>query len=247
MEVAFQPVDYLPPVSGQSVYANVGYEVYSGEKGFLRRYIEHKEGDRPYAVSSMDWEHGRGQVWYLSGDAAFFTESRNSFFHIAFEEWLMHFGRLVLHASFVASPFGGLLFSGPSGVGKSTQASLWETYEGCQVINGDKPILLKEGDTWCANGSPYAGSSRRYVPRTENIAGIFLLEQGASCRIRRLGSAEAFRGLFAGTTMNLWNDQYMASACDLLMDLATRVPVYRLTCTPDRNAVEIVKEALVTR
>lgn len=247
MTIAFEEVSELPVLSGEAVFSDIGFSVFQESGGFLRRYHEHKEGDRPYAVGTMDLERGLGRVRYLPGGRICFSESQNSFSHIAFERWLLRFGRLILHASLVATDFGGLLFSGPSGIGKSTQAELWEALEGGVVINGDKPILYQDGGAWLAAGSPYAGSSRCFLPRSERIAGIFLLRQGPICQLRRLGPAEAFRGLYAGTVLNLWDESYMASACDLLQSLASQVPVYSLTCTPDRRAVEAVKEALAER
>lgn len=58
----------------------------------------------------------------------------------------------------------------------------------------------------------------------------------------RLSPAAAFRGLYAGMTVNLWDDRYVARVCDLLA--ALDVPVYALTCTPDRAAVDCLKAEL---
>lgn len=90
---------------------------------------------------------------------ALFSETHNCFSHIGFEELLIGRDRLTLHASLVDSPYGGLLFSGVSGVGKSTQGDLWERFADASLINGDRPILRKTSDGWMASGSPYAGSS----------------------------------------------------------------------------------------
>lgn len=71
---------------------------------------------------------------------------------------------------------------------------------------------------------------------------IVLLSQGSACSLRRLSPAAAFRGLYAGMTVNLWDDRYVARVCDLLA--ALDVPVYALTCTPDRAAVDCLKAEL---
>ena len=136
------------------------------------------------------------------------------------------------------------MFSGASGVGKSTQGELWKRYEGSAVINGDRPILYRGANGWLVCGSPYAGSSDCHVNATVPIAAIIMLEQGGACGIRRLQTADAFRNLYAGTVMNSWNAAYMEAACDLLMDLSGSVPVYHLRCTPDKAAVETVKAVL---
>ena len=242
--VSFQEVDSLPPVPGEEVFRNYFLAVFGWEGGYLRRYHNHTDFDRPYAVTDCDWDTGTVRVRYLAGDRDSFAGSTGCFSHIGFEELLIARGRLILHASFVDTPWGGILFSGVSGVGKSTQAELWKRYEGSAIINGDRPIVRRGAQGWLACGSPYAGSSDYHVNASAPIAAIVMLEQGAACRIRRLGSAEAFRDLYAGTVMNSWNGAYMEAACDLLTDLAGSVPVYHMCCTPDAAAVETVKSVL---
>ena len=45
---------------------------------------------------------------------------------------------MVLHCSVLKVKSGVILFSGPSGIGKSTQAGLWTKYRKARVINGDR-------------------------------------------------------------------------------------------------------------
>ena len=47
-------------------------------------------------------------------------------------------------------------------MGKSTQADLWNKYEGCEIINGDRSAITKKDGVWNAYGLPFAGSSRIY-------------------------------------------------------------------------------------
>ncbi len=242
LTVEFRPAETLPPLTGAPVFRGVGFSVFRQGEAFLRRYYEPAREDRPYAVSGLT--PAGGTVRFLPEAERVFREMNRCFLHVALEELLLRWDRLILHASFVDSPYGGLLFSGPSGIGKSTQAALWRDCRGSTVINGDKPILGREAGVWTAWGSPFAGSSRCYVPRREPVAAIFLLEQGPDCRVERLLPGESFRGLYAGTVINSWNRAYVKKACDLLLDLACRVPVYRLRCTPDAAAVEAVERTL---
>lgn len=242
--VELQEVAHLPEFSAPPVFENILFSVFPDGAGYLRRYHDHKEHDRPYAVTRLLPDENRVRIDYLAGDDLFFCESQNCFSHIALEELLLHCGRLILHASFVDTAFGGLLFSGPSGIGKSTQADLWTRYAGAQLINGDKTVLSPEPDGWWAHGSPYAGSSRCFVNRSVPLRAIVMLEQGNACALRRLPAGEAFRRLYANTIVNSWNAAYVARVCELLTALAAAVPVYHLTCTPDKAAVDILKTAL---
>lgn len=242
--VEVQEVECLPEFQTPPVFENILFSVFPDGAGYLRRYHDHKEHDRPYAVTRLLPDENRVRIDYLTGDDLFFCESQNSFSHIALEELLLHHDRLILHASFVDTSFGGLLFSGPSGIGKSTQADLWVRHAGAQLINGDKTVLSPEPAGWWVHGSPYAGSSRCFVNRSVPLRAVVMLEQGAQCNLRRLPAGAAFRKLYANTIVNSWSAAYVARVCALLTALAAAVPVYQLTCTPDKAAVDILKTEL---
>lgn len=242
--VEAREVARLPELHTAPAFENIAFSVFPDGSGYLRRYHDHKEHDRPYAVTRLLPEENRVRIDYLAGDDKFFCESQNCFSHIALEELLLWHSRLILHAAFVDTQFGGLLFSGPSGIGKSTQADLWVQHALARLINGDKTILSPEPFGWWAHGSPYAGSSRCFVNRSVPLRAIVMLEQGAACTLRRLPAGEAFRKLYANTIVNSWNAAYVACVCALLSELAAAVPVYHLTCTPDKAAVDTLKAEL---
>lgn len=241
-DVTMQEVDRLPAFPTPPVFTNYAFSVFPEGDGFLRRYHDHKEDDRPYAVGRL--KEDRETVEYLAQDRLFFSESQNCFSHIALEEILLHFDRLILHAALVETQWGGLLFSGPPGIGKSTQAALWEREEGAVQLNGDRPILSRDSGGWTAWGSPYAGSSRCFVNRGAPVRAVVMLEQGPVCRLTRLPLAAAFQRLYAQTTVNAWNPAYVSRVCALLTQLAEEIPVYHLICTPDRRAVACLRDRL---
>lgn len=244
ISVIFRERDAIEACAGTPLFSNVSFSVYQDRTGYLRLYHDHKEGDRPYAIGRISSNGRTETVDYLADSAEFFSETQNTFSHIALEELLLHRDRIILHATFLTASLGGILFSGPSGIGKSTQAELWERYEGARQINGDRPILGREGARWIAYGSPYAGSSRCHVNESCPVRAIVTLEQGAENRLIRLTEGQAFHQLFAQTTVNSWNPWFVERACDLVARLAADVPVYHLACTPDRRAVETLKAAL---
>ena len=239
--VEFQEVGQLPEMSGQPVFENLIFQAYADG---ARRYHDHKEGDRPYAVGRLELAAGRESIQYLSGDGRFFSETQNCFSHIALEEILLGYDRLILHSSYISTSYGAVLFSGPSGIGKSTQAALWERYAGAKLINGDRTILSRDHGGWKAHGSPYAGSSRCFLNESHPVCAIVMLGQGGSCDIRKLSVPAAFQRLYAGTTVNSWNAQCVDRVCSLLTTLAMEVPVYHLICTPVAAAVDTLAAVL---
>ena len=148
------------------------------------------------------------------------------------------------YASLIESEYGGILFTGPSGIGKSTQADMWAKYEKVEILNGDRPILKKENENWKAYGSPYAGSSDYYVNKSTNVKAIIVLEQSKTCSIERLKNSRAFLKLYSGMIVNTWRPDFVERVVDLTKDLIEQIPVYLLKCTPDYEAVKMLKSVL---
>ena len=117
------------------------------KEGYYRIFCDHKENNRPYAQSRI-YDNGMEEICYLKEFQNSFSESQNTFSHIGFEELLIRKNAIVLHASLIESEYGGILFTGPSGIGKSTQADMWAKYEKVEILNGDRPILKKENENW---------------------------------------------------------------------------------------------------
>lgn len=244
-EVEFRQVEKLSAVSGEQLFANKVFCVFKNENGDSFRYFHNDRKDgSAYAVSIMDRKRKRILVECLPECSERFGASKRDFFCMGLEQILLLEEALVIHASCVDTPLGGILFSGPSGIGKSTQAELWCKYGQGRLINGDRPILRKVEDSWRAYGSPYAGSSKCHVNEYCSIKTIVLLKRAEECVIRRLSGAEKFRRVFAGMTVNNWDKEYVIKASELTMQLICEVPVYELACTKDENAVRVLQEQL---
>ena len=237
--------DELENIQGTKVYSGLEYDVIRRrDNQYIRLFKDHKEGDRVYAVLQSMPESGKAVISVLKGNEYHFDDTNNSFFHTGWEQFLIQRNRLILHASLLNTQFGGLVFSGPSGIGKSTQAELWKEYEGAEQINGDRPILYKKENVWMGYGSPYAGSSKCYVNKGVPVRAIMLLAQGEDCRIMPLRKSEAFREIFRNCTVYSWDREFVERVITLVTELVSDIPIYRLICTPDQRAVEAVKELL---
>ena len=224
----------------EPVYADMFCSVSRNDAGQLQKFF-FDNADDIYTVTTYDSDGCR--VW-IEYPPARDPDLQNCFYCLGFEEHLLHRDKLCLHASFVETPLGGILFSGVSGIGKSTQADLWCRYRNARQINGDRPILSKELNGWFGWGSPYAGSSKVYVNDCCPISAIILLKQENVCTLRRLPPAEAFRAVWPGLTVHSWDPAFVERASALAIDLVSTVPVYEFGCTPDEEAVNYLEQAL---
>ena len=182
---------------------------------------------------------------YLESCSSWLSSSRALIDLLSLESLMLRHHALLLHAALIRSNGRGILFTAPSGTGKSTQASLWEKYKGAEILNGDRAGIRKIGDTWHAFGLPYAGSSNIYRNESAPLKALVLLRQAKENRISRISSAEAMRSIYPEITIHRWDPDFVAKALDLFLELCTDVPVYLLECLPDEGAVRTLEERLL--
>ncbi|MCI5648533.1 MAG: hypothetical protein MR332_03730 [Fusicatenibacter sp.] len=156
---------------------------------------------------------------------------------LALEKRMLQQNSLILHCSHLQYQGQGILFSGPSGIGKSTQARLWETYRGAKTLNGDRALLRLIHGKWFACGWPVCGSSEICHTGDSPIHAVVILQQGKENHIRKLSPLQAFTQLYSQITLNGWDYEAVQHGTELLEKFITSVPVYQLTCTISEDAV----------
>mgnify|MGYP002512484484 CR=1 FL=1 len=161
-----------------------------------------------------------------------------------FARALLDFSGIQLHASAIAVDGKAYLFSAASGTGKSTQAALWEQFRGAQLINGDRAGVFVEPDGVFARGIPYCGSSGVNRNVCLRVKCIVSLSQAPVTSIAPLTGLRAFRQIWEGCTVNLWDRQAVMACSELVSQVVQRVPVFHLACTPDCSAVEALEQAI---
>lgn len=157
---------------------------------------------------------------------------------------LAEHGGVVLHSSYVLTQQGdAVLFSAPSGTGKSTQAELWRKFAGVRVINGDRALVkAKNGVT--ANGILFSGTSGISENVTAPLRAIVLLRQSEKNEIRAASGKEAFMRLLPQCSYYPDEEENLRLVTEILADVISAVPVYDFGCVPDESAVTALNEVL---
>lgn len=163
---------------------------------------------------------------------------------LALDKSMNECGRLFLHSSFIETFQGAVLFTAPSGTGKSTQADLWGKYKGTAVINGDRSGLWKKDGIWMAGGVPWCGTSGICIKKNMPLKAVIILRQGKKNELVNVRMSDRFKALMEQTTINPWNKEMYINTQNLLLDLCQNIPVYWLSCLPDQGAVELLAEEL---
>ena len=159
-------------------------------------------------------------------------------------DFLLERDAFVLHASMVAREGKALLFTAPSGTGKSTQAHFWRDERGCAVINEDRVILFKKDNTFYATGCWAMGSAGYTHSVILPVDTVVLLSQGAENALCPLSPS-----VFLGRTI----PQCAFTATDtasrgrliaLLCDLVSSARTVSYACINHPSSVDYLEKAL---
>lgn len=222
------------------IFENNGFAIYKQENNIIKVFHDNMKDKNIYAYVE---EEKNKEITIYCISPEYIHDMNGLFFHIGLENVLLKENKFYYHSCCVKTEWGGILFSGMKGSGKSTQGNLWCKYTNSSIINGDKTILCKE-ENWVGYGSPYAGSSKVYVNDKCTIKAIVMLKKAPVCTIRKLSKAEAFKNIYSQIIINIWNDEFIHKACDFASMLIKDIDVYEFSCTPDQNAVEFLMNEL---
>lgn len=150
----------------------------------------------------------------------------------------------VLHSSYIVYHDQAILFTAPSGVGKSTQAALWQKYRNIKIINGDRTLITKNRNKYFANGWPVCGSSKICHNHSYPLAAIVILDQGPINKIQQLSYFEKTKRLVKEITVNFHNQDYVNHYFEFIDQLINDIPIVHLTCTISEDAVDCLDNYL---
>lgn len=176
--------------------------------------------------------------------------STDTIFHsmLALEKHLVLQNSFVFHCSYLDFEGKAVLFSGPSGIGKTTHTNLWCQYlpDRAKVLNGDKCLLSHEGNTFYANGWPICGSSGICYNKRREVRAIVLLQQDPENRLIEEKKILTFRRVLEQLTVNYWNREFTDAAMTFTDSLMSTLPCFTYACNISREAVDTLYQQLIT-
>ena len=150
---------------------------------------------------------------------------------------LSYFNAGLVHSCGVAWDDSAFLFSGPSGVGKTTLGRLWRN-AGASLLNDDRMLIRWVNRDVFASASPWHGEERAINADILPLGAVFFLRQGLENRIEPAGAAESLGLLMANTVAPF----YLPGAVDRIAAtwaaVLDTVQAFHFTFTPDARAVE---------
>lgn len=215
--------------------------------------IETKTGEcRMMKFRGTDWHYALSHetseqschIWFSTRARSYLTLDTAFWSAFCLERLLLRENSLVLHCAYMEHDGQAILFSGQSGIGKSTQADLWARYRGTKTLNGDRALLIRKGGVWHAYGFPICGSSKICINKSLPIKAIVILRQAKKNKVTKIGGLEAVKEVMSQLMINNWNRLVLLQSMDLLDDFLKKVPACTLQCDISEQAVSCLEEYL---
>lgn len=163
-----------------------------------------------------------------------------------FNRKAINYGTMLIHSSALIYDGGAYLFSGDSGVGKSTHTRLWLKAFGDKVhiMNDDKPVVKLLDDKAVACGTPFDGGSGIALNENYPLKAIIFVERGEKNSVRIPTSREIIQKLYFQTAhmVNRETAEKMLTNIERILSLTQ---FYVLTCNMDISAAYIAFENIV--
>ncbi len=243
VRAVFSRVFEPPEQMGEPLFID-DVRVYECKTAFCRELLDFS--GRPVAWSYLKKEGETALIdcFYLNGSEGELCSGRQLFKLIGLSSVMSRFNGLIFHAAHIKYGGGSILFSAPSQTGKSTQAELWKSFEGAEIINGDRALIRICGGEIFACGLPFSGTSEHCKNETAPLRAIAVLEQASVDSCERLSAAEAYKRLFSQTAILPFDRRFVENTAGLLAECLKKTPIYLLRCTPTRSAVTELLRAM---
>lgn len=153
----------------------------------------------------------------------------------------------VVHSASILYRDKAWLFSGSSGTGKSTHTALWHELCNTPFINGDLNMIgIKDGKA-LVYGLPWCGTSGIYTNEEYELGGIIFLKQNSKDIVQYPTKAESVIMLLQRIITPLWTSEMLEKSVDLAKSFVQLTDIFKLYCTKNISAAEVMKEAIDER
>jgi hypothetical protein len=203
--------------------------VYHPETGALQQQAFYHAASRSWKIYARKSEHYNEEVL----NPLAYPMAPLLWYVLSTEEPL-----LLVHASGIFDGQKGRLFSGFSGVGKSTLAGIWES-NGAQVINDDRLLLKRNVDgTWQMFNTPmlYPDQNKSCV-----LNHVYFPFHNSSNTIEKLSGAKALATVLAYTIHHGYDAQHLLHHSHLAEQLVLDLSVAKLGVVPNKAIIQFIK------
>lgn len=148
-------------------------------------------------------------------------------------------GAFILHASNITVDGEAILFTAPSGTGKSTQAHYWRDERGAELVNEDRAIVFPKDGMYYAAGCWAMGSGDVCRNVTAPIRAIVVLSQGKENVVAKPSSAELLSKIVPQCS---FDDKSITGRIQIIEAVSKMIDKVNIVSFACRNEKESVSE-----
>ncbi len=246
--ITYEEKDKIDVPTGEYISTSLGYRKYFRQTDVYQIYDVLKEPDLYSAAIDYNHKTGIAKTQMFDVEPLGGTPNDIRCFNMMgelFRYFVLKNGGMVMHSSCMAYKGEGVMFSAPSGTGKSTHTGLWRKYyaEDVTMINDDSPVLRFNENGIKVCGTPWSGKTDINHNISVPLRAIVILWQSPENTIRRLSTDEAVFRVMNEVTRPPFDELMEVTLCNIEKILKT-VPVYMLGCTISQEAVELVRKTV---
>ena len=239
--------------NGKTLIRNEELVVCENEQGYIIMFPSmnqireaHMTADGRFAqiyVKGVDKEKTKEELFHAIRHFFLFFAQRQGFFAI--------------HSASILYRDQVWLFSGHSGMGKSTHTNLWKEQFGTEIINGDLNLIgwsSGKQDSSGRNvnkpgskghpivyGMPWCGTSGIASTKSYPLGGIVLLGRSDNDHFESLTNDQKIVRVMQRMISPVWTEDMLETNLKCAAKLAKEVPIYYLLCTKEPSAAYVMK------
>ena len=239
--------------NGKTLIRNEELVVCENEQGYIILFPSmnqireaHMTSDGRFAqiyVNGLDKEKTKEELFHAIRHFFLFFAQRQGFFAI--------------HSASILYRDQVWLFSGHSGMGKSTHTNLWKEQFGTEIINGDLNLIGwsngeqtnigQSVDKPCSKGHPivygmpWCGTSGIASTKSYPLGGIVLLGRSDNDHFEPLTNDQKIVRVMQRMISPVWTEDMLETNLKCAAKLAKEVPIYYLLCTKEPSAAQVMK------
>ena len=141
----------------------------------------------------------------------------------------------IQHASAVISNGRAFVFSGFSGTGKSTMASIWRE-RGYTVINDDIVLIRKNSKGFMVYNTPMYYEDK---PKQAPLAAVFLLQHSKENYMKPLKGA-AISKFMRSSVQHAYDKRFLNTHLQLVQDIYKTVPIVEMGFKPHVSVIDFI-------